>query len=136
MLGDDLALALPEMRAQAESMMQDTIRVEKKTGEKTTDPETLAIVDVWALVYEGPGRVQRPATQPGEPVVGEVEFGTTATIIQLPLSATGFAREQRVTVAAVGSLSDPALVGMRATVLSVPTKTHPTMRRLYCEEVA
>ena len=135
-VGETLATALPILRAQAESMMRDTVRIERDTGATTQDPVTLEEVPVWETVYEGPGRWQRPDTVAAEKVSGEVEFGLNRVTVQLPMSdpATGnAARGQRATC--VTAAYDPALVGAQATVLAVPNKTHATMRRLLCEEV-
>ena len=134
-LGADIAAALPELRAQAESMMTDTILVERQTG-TTPDPVTLEDVATWATVHEGLGRVQRPGNQPAETVAGEVEFGVSTVLVQLPLSVTGIKRDHRVTVTAVGPLSDPDLLGLTATVQANLTKTHATKRTLVCEEVS
>jgi hypothetical protein len=132
-LGEAITTALPELRAHAESMMTDTVRLEHVTGQSVPDPVTLEVHDLYATDYEGPGRVQRRAIQPSEHVVGEVEFGTEAAIIQLPISVTVAAARQRVTV--VSSLLDPAMVGAHFTVIGVEMKSHATMRRLFCEEV-
>lgn len=131
-LGDDLAAALPELRAHAESMMTDTIRLERVTG-SAPHPTTLEMVDTYETVYEGKGRWQRPNVQASESVVGGVEFGVNAVTVQLPIAVTVAARGQRATCLA--SQTDPALPGTKATVLGVPNKTHATKRRLLCEEV-
>jgi len=131
--GADIAAALPELRAHAESLMTDTIRLETVTG-SARDPVTLEMVDTYATVYEGPGRWQRPDTVAAESVAGEVEFGLNRVTVQLPISVTVAARGQRASV--VASQTDPALPGARATVQAVPNKTHATMRRLLCEEVS
>ena len=115
--------------------MRDTVRVERDTGAVTRDPTTLEEVPVWATVHEGPGRVQRPGTQPSETVAGEIEFGVSTVLVQLPLSAAGIKRDHRVTVTAVGPQSDPDLLGLVATVKANLTKSHPTKRTLVCEEV-
>lgn len=134
-LGDDIAATLPELRAHAESMMRDTIRLERQTG-TTPDPVTLEEVPTWATVYDGKARIQRTGqVSPSEQVVGEVEFGLNAVLIQLPLTAVGVKKGHRVTVAAVGPESDPDLLGLVATVQANLTKSHPTKRTLVCEEV-
>jgi hypothetical protein len=136
MLGEDIAQALPELRAHAESLMVDTLTVEVPNG-TTLDPDTLEEVPAWAPVYEGPGRVQRPgALSPREDVAGGYEFGVKAILAQLPLTATGITAGARVTVTALGPLSDPDLLGLVATVQANLTKTHPTKRTLVCEEVS
>ena len=138
MLGEDVAAALPELRAHAESLMVDTILVERATGAVTTDATTLAEVPVYATVRAaGPGRIQRPgALSPNESVVGGFEFGIRAALAQLPLSATGILAGDRITVTAIGPTTDPDLLGLVATVQANLTKTHPTKRTLVCEEVA
>ena len=136
-LGGDIAAALPRLRSQAESMMTDTVRVERATGTQTMDPDTLEMVDDYATVYEDRARVQRSGQlSPHESVAGEVEFGVNALMVQLPLSALGIRKNDRVTVTAVGPLSDPDLVGLVATVQANLTKTHATKRTLVCEEVS
>jgi hypothetical protein len=136
MLGDDIAAALPELRAHAESMMRDTVKVERATGAFTRDPVTLEDVPVYATVHEGQARIQRPGgIQPSEEVAGEVEFGISTILAQLPLSTTGVERGDRLTVTAIGPLSDPDLLGLKATVMANLTKSHPTKRTLVCEEV-
>lgn len=137
MLGDDIAQALPELQAHAESMMRDTCVVERDTGETTLDPDSLEEVPVFETVYEGKCRVQRPGASVGgsEPVVGESEFGVQTVHGQLPLSALGLKRGMRFRVTAVGAGTDPDLLGLVATVQANLTKTHATKRTLVCEEV-
>jgi len=131
--GADIAAALPELRAAAESLMTDVVRLERVTGQ-APDPDTLEMVDAFETVYEGKGRWQRPDTVAAEQVAGGVEFGVGRATVQLPISVVTAARGQRVTCLA--SDTDPALPGTQATVLGVPSKTHATMRRLLCEEVS
>lgn len=136
MIGDDLAAALPELRAQAESMMRDTVLVERYNGGFTRDPVTLEDTPTFDTVYDGPGRVQRSGQlSPHETVAGEVEFGVNALMVQLPLSAAGVKKGDRVTVTAVGPVSDPDLLGLVATVQANLSKSHATKRTLVCEEV-
>jgi len=94
------------------------------------------MTDDFETAYEGPGRIQRPGTQPAQTVSGEVEFGIGTVYAQLPLSATGIKRNARVTVLAIGDTTDPDLLGVVATVQANLTKTHPTKRTLVCEEVS
>jgi hypothetical protein len=115
--------------------MFDTVLVDRATGTHD-DPVTLETVTDYVTVYEGRGRVQRSGQlSPHESVAGEVEFGVNALMAQLPLSATGIRKSDRVTVTAVGPLSDPDLLGLVATVQANLTKSHATKRTLVCEEV-
>lgn len=135
-LGQDIAAALPEMRAQAESLMVDAGRIRRQTG-TTPDPDTLEEVPVYADVWAGPCRVQRSgALSPRDSSPGGYEFGIKSLIAQLPVSATGMVRGDVFEVTAVGSISDPSLVGLVATVEADLSKTHATKRTLVCEEVS
>lgn len=134
MLADDVAAELPFLRAQAESLMVDTVLVQVATGETTIDPDTLAEVPAFSDVYSGPARIQRPGSlSPRDDVAGAFEFNVEAVLAQLPLSAVGISYGMRLTVTAVGALSDPDLVGLVSTVRANLTKTHPSKRTLVCE---
>ena len=136
MIGQDIAAVLPELRREAESLMVDAVLVERPSG-TTIDPDTLAEVPTYSPVYAGPGRIQRPgALSPNEQVAGGFEFDVRAVLAQLPLTAVGILAGDRVTVTALGPLTDPDLLGMVATVQANLTKTHPTKRTLVCEEVS
>jgi hypothetical protein len=118
--------------------MVDTLVVDVPTGGTTLDPDTLEEVPEYGTpIYSGPGRIQRPGSlSPREDVAGGFEFGVKAILAQLPLSAAGITAGARVTVTALGPLSDPDLLGLVATVQANLTKTHPTKRTLVCEEVS
>jgi len=136
-LGADIAAALPGLRAQAESLMEDTIAVDRATGETTIDPVSLAEVPAYEAVWSGPGRIQRSgALAPSEQSPGGYEFGLNSVLVQLPVTSSGIRRGDVVTVTAVGPVSDPALLGLVATVQADLTKTHPTKRTLVCEGVS
>ena len=140
-LQDDVAAALPELRAHAESLMVDTCRVRRvdPANPTTLDPDSLAEVPNYLPddVYTGPCRIQRSgALAPQAQVAGGFEFGVNAIVAQLPLSATGIHGGDRLTVAAIGTTTDPDLLGLVATVQTNLTKTHPTKRTLVCEEVS
>lgn len=136
-LHDVVAAELPHMREQAESLMVDTVLVERATGTFTTDPVTLEEVPDFTEVYAGPGRVQRSGRLSSQDdVSGDFEFGVDSVLVQLPLSATGVKRDDRVTVTSLGAVSDPDLLGLVATVRANLTKTHPTKRTLVCEGVS
>lgn len=136
MLGDDIAAALPELRAHAESLMVDAVLVERPDG-TTLDPDSLEEVPEFTSVASSQARVQRPAAlSPRESLSGGFEFGVNTVLVQLPLSVTGVSKGDRVTVTALGPTTDPDLLGMVATVRANLTKTHPTKRTLVCEEVS
>lgn len=123
--------------------MVDTCTVERvrldenKEPVREMDPVTLEVSEVWDVVHSGRCRSQRFRGQGlSDVVVGGVEFGKSSLMMQLPISALGVARGDRVTVTAVGAVSDPALVGVVATVVADVSKTHATKRTLMCEVVS
>ena len=135
MLGAATDRALPFLRTQAESLMQDACVIRRVSG-STMDPVTLEETPAYEPVWSGRCRVQRPgSTAAQQTVAGAVEFGVNTVLAQLPLTAVGVERGDRFEVTAVGPLSDPALLGLVATVQANLTKTHPTKRTLICEEV-
>lgn len=144
MIYDDIAAALPELRAHALSLMIDSCTITRRRldedGEpvREMDPETLELTDVWDEVYAGLCRVQRPgAVMVGrEPVVGGVEYSVETVHVQVPLTVLGVKADDRVTVTAVGAISDPDSAGMVLSVRVNQHKTHATKRTLVCEEVA
>lgn len=144
MIHDDIAAALPELRAHAESLMVDSCTITSRrldeSGEpvREMDPVTLELTDVWDEVYAGRCRVQRPgAVMVGrEPVVGGVEFNVETVHVQVPLTVLGVKTNDRVTITAVGAISDPENLGLVASVRTNRHKTHATKRTLVCEEVA
>lgn len=137
MINSEITPALRELRAHAESLMVDAVLIEHPTGEMTQDPVTLEDVPAYAAIYAGKARIQRTgALSSQDDVSGDYEFGVDAVIVQAPLAATGVVRGDRVTVTALGPLSDPDLLGLVATVRANLTKTHPTKRTLMCEEVS
>lgn len=144
MIADDIAAALPELRAHAESLMVDSCTITSRrldeSGEpvREMDPVTLELTDVWDEVYAGRCRVQRPgAVMVGrEPVVGGVEYNVETVHVQVPLTVLGVKADDRVAITAVGAISDPDSAGMVLSVRVNQHKTHATKRTLVCEEVA
>lgn len=142
MIADDIAAALPELRAHAESMMVDSCLITRQrldpNGEpvRTMDPDTLELTYVWDEVYAGKCRVQRFRGQGlSDVMAGEVEFGKAYLQLQVPIAVLGVRPKDRVTFTAVGAISDPALLSEVATVVDDLSKTHATKRTLMCEVV-
>ncbi len=137
-LGDALTAALPELRQQAESLMVDSCTVTRATGATTLDPVTLAEVPVFAAVWSGACRIQRSGALSPREVSGAAgyEFGIDSVMAQLPIAATGIQRGDVLEVTAVGPVTDPDVLGMKATVQANLAKSHATKRTLICEEVS
>lgn len=140
MLGDAIGGTLPLLRAQAESLMQDTCRIDRQRVDENgdpvrdMDPVTLELTEVWDEVHSGPCRAQRrDVSSSPEQVAGEFEFEVSPLEMQLPIAAVGIKRMDRVTITA--ATFDPELVGVVATVLTSRAKTHATKRELICKVV-
>jgi len=85
------------------------------------------------LLYAGRCRVQMPQAVPGSQDAGEHQFSTAPFEVQLPMSTSGFAIGNTVTI--TRATLDPDLAGRVLTVVGLAHKTHMTARRLRCEEV-
>lgn len=137
-LGSDVLAALPELRAQAESLMTDACTI---TGPGSTpptwDPGTGQYADPpGSAVYTGACRVQLPQAQVGSPVAGEAEYTDTTVVVSLPWGAPAVPVRALVTITGVGPLSDPSLVGDGYTVSGLPSrKSQATASRLACDRV-
>lgn len=130
MIGDDIAAALPELRAEAESLMQDACVIERESG-SVMDPVTFEERPSWSLVYAGPCRVKVTSSAPVEGA-GRT-YVITDALLQLPVGDVRFLDNDRVTVTAAAYDAD--LVGVVLTVTSREVRTHATMRRLHVSEV-
>ena len=135
MLGGDIAAALPELRAQAESRMRSTCSIASPatTGGVWDEASLTFLPSTPAPVYVGPCRVRVPVAQPGSPVAGEVEYDVDDRIVSLPIATSTTVRaKMRVTVT---TSADPALVGEVYEIISVPSGDDLTARRLACKRV-
>lgn len=132
MLTDDIAAALPELRAQAESLMVDTCAITRPGGRGEYDPDTHtygAATDT--TVYTGACRV-RADLDPGDVDFGGGPVTLTTALVSIPIDADQVLQGDTVTITA--AVNDPQLVGRTFTVRAVLAQTHATARRLRCEE--
>lgn len=120
-------------RAAAERRMVDACVITRGTSGKVYDAGTDTYTATpGATVYSGACRVK-----PRDNVDRQVEAGgETVTIwpyvVSVPMTATGIALDDTVTVTAAGL--DPELVGLVLRVRAVPVGSLLTARRLGCEE--
>lgn len=140
MIADDIAAALPEMRAHAESLMTLTVTPQIPGG---TDADGFP-----AFTPAAPHRAKvQSGAQSGNDgstryvMVGKVEVPVVEGGLHIPLAApVPVASEQEgvgweYVVTAVGPLDDPALLGRRYRAVNAPVKSHATARRLDVIEV-
>jgi len=120
MLGPDVAAALPEMRAEAESLMVNRCTIERLTtvwGEVEQKTTT-----TWAVVHSDiPCALTVPSASSRAILAGEAVTPETP-IVKVPVTFDGIEPDDRVTLAD----------GTVAWVTHSPTRDHQVQRRLVC----
>jgi hypothetical protein len=119
-------------RAAAEANMADACTI-TRAGTPTTDDVTGKVTYSPTTVYSGKCRVQQrvPVSKPAD--IGQAAVWLERLELQLPMSVTGVASDDLVTITA--SVLDPDLVGRTWHVRELGHKTHATSRRVQIEEV-
>ena len=119
-------------RANAESLMTDTLRVWRPTGESTTNGRG-KVIQVMEQVYEGPGKAQNDASYPSSPDVGSVARAVTRVAqVHFPYGTTSV---QSGDVAEFVTSENPRLVGVRMRLRADEDKTWTTAVRMNVQEV-
>ena len=119
-------------RRAAERNMVDACLIRHRTGE-STDPDTGVVTPTYSTVYAGKCRVQQRALVSQGAETGQAHVFQVPYELQLPMSVTGVAVEDVVTVTA--SVLDPELVGRLFWIRGLGGASHKTARRLPIEEV-
>ncbi len=133
-LGDDIALALPDWRIQAASIMGDTATIRGPgAGDGTIDPAT----GNWtpptgSVVYTGPCRVRPPTGQEQSMVFGDDEVTRTRYVVVIPYDAPPVTLGSVVTV---DESDDPMLDARALRVTHVPMASYLIARKLGAEIV-
>lgn len=135
MLGHDIAAALPDLRAQAESLMVDACTITGGGGEPAWDDSAGEwTTSAGSTVYAGKCRVQVPNVAEQNADAGEREWTIQAAIVSLPVAGS-----EAVQVGHVITITDcpwdVSLEGVTFRVTAEHRKTHATARRLRCEEL-
>jgi len=137
MLGDAIAAALPELRAEAAGMMTDTFHLLALT--ETTDADGMS-VHAWAPTGDPiPGRF--PSRRSGGDAqnmrmvdVGGVERPIIEGGLHLPFSASP-EPGQRYRCTAIGPRTHPSALGRTVQVIEAPVASNMTAWRLNVVEV-
>lgn len=134
MIGHDIAAALPELRAQAESMMITPCRI-SRTGTVTANPDTGADVIIpGAKVYAGGCKVQAREGQPQPAESGTATVIAQSLEVHVPASSGPYRKGDLVEI-----LDRPdgaaAVVERRFRVEGLHRKTWQTAQRLQVEEL-
>jgi hypothetical protein len=86
-LMDDILAALPVFRVEAESLMIDTCRIARRTGELVTDPSTGDVTNSAETVYEGKCKVQSKDSATSNPEAGGAVFTVVSRQVHIPANA-------------------------------------------------
>lgn len=132
----------------ADSMMLDTVLVERQTGQ-SFDDATGDYVPVFTTLYEGKGRVQDPSLVNRQEQAGGYAWTVDTTLLQLPVTSDDYAidpdtgrqyviaKGDRATLTALGPITDPDLLGAEMSVQGFgKRKSNPVYRSLICEAVS
>ena len=134
MLGEDIAAHLPELRAHAESLMQDTCRVTSAGAPVWNDTTGTYAPGTASTVYEGKCRLRKPSAAPQGVESGEAAWTVDDYVLSLPLvGSEDVAGGHDVEIV---TALDPAAVGLLLTVTGGHWQTHSTARRIPCRVVA
>ena len=130
MIGPVIDAALPAMRANAESMMLDRCTIERATS--AWDEAAQKTVHTWApVIVESVCDVDDGAAS-GRSVITDETVTRGEPSVYLPASVVGVKPDDRVTVTAVGPMTDPALMDAVVWVSHVATGSHVVECHLSC----
>ncbi len=131
MIGDDIAAALPDLRAQAESLMTETVTV----GEFTdgVDGNLNPIVTLVDEHYTGVGQIKYPSLAVSERQPASQQAASVSTVLKVPVGSGADIRPgDRVEV--TSSTSDGSLVGRSYRIAAWPQSGQVTTHRYPLEE--
>lgn len=125
------ASLLARGRAAAERLQVDSCTIRRQTG-TVTDPATGVITPTYTTLYVGKCRVQQAQAQAQATEAGEAHLLLLRLEVQLPMSVTGLAVSDEITVDT--SVHDPDLVGRVFLIRDLAHKSHATARRVQVTE--
>jgi hypothetical protein len=130
-LAADVASALPELRAAAESLHLDTFTVYRPAGFGPDPDEPLREIPVFATVHTGVrGKFQTGQAQARETETPGVKVAETSLQWHTSVSVTGVLTDDVVECTAS---ADPSLVNVRARIVGPFVKSIATARRFQVE---
>jgi len=129
-IADDVLSVLPNLQAEAESLMIDQCTVSRMTGEQVTDPITGVVTDEAVEVYAGKCKIQSRTAMANEPTAGGHKFTIEQLAVHFPIT-TVFELDDVVTVTA--AQLDPNLIGLKLRLSESPRGTIRTANRWNAE---
>ena len=133
MLDDDIAAALPELRAHAESMMRDLVAI-TRPGPTVTDPATGEVATTTAEAYRGKARIKPPTTAATESEVGTAIMVTSPGEVHIPVGSP-YRPEPGDLITVLSCPLDPGMVVRKVTVRGRFGGSQITAYRIPVEEV-
>ena len=134
----DFALAVAQTTADArrlaETLMVDTCVVRYKTSRLAINTTTNVEAPVVATRFTSACRVRQIVTTAADVDVAGRREALQETRIDLPVSAPQTKTDDEIEITAVGSVSDPRLVGRKFIVGPRMNQTYSTATRLRVEE--
>lgn len=131
-LGYDIALALPGLRAEAESRMDDLIRA-TRGGERVWDEVNGEWVTAEVVIYEGKARIKRPNDRASDAEAGSQLVTVGRLEVHVPVGSQSFAPDDLIEV--MVSVSRPDQVGRRFVVVAPFDGSQTTALRYRVEAV-
>ena len=115
-------------RRMAESLMRDTVLVERKVGETTATTPPFATVATWETVYSGKAKFQTDQTYEINNDVGESIRTSSRSELHVPVEA--FKAEPGMRVTVVSCAGRPSLNGTKWLIAEpLPPKSFTTADR-------
>lgn len=127
------ASVLARARTAAARLMVDACTVRRVTS-SATDQDTGVVTPTYTTVYTGACKVQQPAPASGPSVVGEAEVFVGQLQLHIPVTATGPAPDDLVTITAC--VHDADLVGRAFHLRGPAHKSFASARRFPMVEVS
>lgn len=120
MIADDVAAALPELRAEAESLMIETCDIERMTT--AWDEESQETVTTWAPVHMAARCALDIPPATSRQLITDEAVTPEHPVVKVSVTLAGIEPDDRVTIAGVGVVW----------VTHVPIRSNQVQRRLEC----
>ena len=133
MLADDIAWALPLLRAEAEARMLDTFTVGIPADGWVYDPQTQTEVQALDVLFVTAGRV-KVGLMPREAEAGGRTVATVTRELHIPVDSPAVPAGAVAVCTAVHETSDLPLLGARLTLVGPAPGSQTTARRLTVKE--
>ena len=135
MLADEIAAALPGLRAEAEARMVDSCTITSGSTPGAWN-DTTGVFDppTKVIVYSGKCRVRNAFGAPQATDAGETMWGVDQCVVSVPVEGSAAVTDGHE-VEITACVNDPGMVVQTFTVMAGHFQTDSTARRLPCQVV-